>query len=48
MRILGIDPGLQRTGFGSGTAPRAFTSATADVSLHRSPSTVEPLHGRAT
>jgi Holliday junction resolvasome RuvABC endonuclease subunit len=27
MRILGIDPGLQRTGFGSGTALRAFTSA---------------------
>jgi len=32
MRILGIDPGLQRTGFGCGV-----TSAGADVSLRRSP-----------
>lgn len=27
MRILGIDPGLQRTGFGCGTPLRGFTSA---------------------
>jgi Holliday junction resolvasome RuvABC endonuclease subunit len=27
MRILGIDPGLQRTGFGSGPSLRDFTSS---------------------
>ncbi len=27
MRILGIDPGLRTTGFGSGTPLRGFTAA---------------------
>jgi len=41
MRILGIDPGLQTTGFGSGPSLRDFTSAGADVSLRRSPALFE-------
>jgi Holliday junction resolvasome RuvABC endonuclease subunit len=36
MRILGIDPGLQRTGFGSGPALARLHIGGADVSLHRS------------
>jgi Holliday junction resolvasome RuvABC endonuclease subunit len=37
VRILGIDPGLQRTGFGSGTALARLHIGFADMSLHRSP-----------
>jgi Holliday junction resolvasome RuvABC endonuclease subunit len=34
-RILGIDPGLQRTGFGSGAALARLHVGCADMSLHR-------------
>jgi Holliday junction resolvasome RuvABC endonuclease subunit len=37
MRILGIDPGLQRTGFGSGPPLARLHVGCADMSLHRSP-----------
>jgi len=43
MRILGIDPGLQRTGFGSGTALARLHVGCADMSLHRSPAGFDPL-----
>ncbi len=36
MRILGIDPGLQRTGFGSGAPLARLHVRCADMSLHRS------------
>jgi Holliday junction resolvasome RuvABC endonuclease subunit len=36
MRILGIDPGLQRTGFGFGTALRRLHAGFAGMSLRRS------------
>jgi Holliday junction resolvasome RuvABC endonuclease subunit len=35
MRILGIDPGLQRTGFGSGPPLTRLHVGCTDVSLHR-------------
>jgi Holliday junction resolvasome RuvABC endonuclease subunit len=34
MRILGIDPGLQRTGFCSGTALSRLHAGYAGMSLH--------------
>jgi len=37
MRILGIDPGLQTTGFGCGTALARLHVRCADMSLRRSP-----------
>jgi hypothetical protein len=41
MRILGIDPGLQRTGFGSGTPLTRLHVRCADMSLHPNPCSVE-------
>jgi Holliday junction resolvasome RuvABC endonuclease subunit len=37
MRILGIDPGLQTTGFSSGPALKRLHIRIADVSLRRTP-----------
>jgi hypothetical protein len=37
MRILGIDPGLQRTDFGSGPPLARLHVGDADMSLHRVP-----------
>jgi len=38
MRILGIDPGLQTTGFGCDTPLARLHAGCAGMSLHRNPS----------
>jgi len=43
MRILGMDPGLQRTGFGCGTALARLHVACGDMSLRPSPGGLDRL-----
>ena len=42
MRILGIDPGLQTTGFSFGTALARLHIRAANVSLRRTPPHANP------
>jgi Holliday junction resolvasome RuvABC endonuclease subunit len=46
MRILGIDPGLQRTGFGCGTALARLYVGCADMSLRPRPSRLRSAGAR--